>query len=47
MAGSTDPSTAFAPLFIRNAVGCIIVGKASNTKTLTEYYRILYLIVNL
>ncbi len=30
MAGSTDPATTFAPLFIRNAVGCIIVAKSDN-----------------
>lgn len=30
MAGSTDPHTVFSPLFIRNSVGCIVVGSADN-----------------
>lgn len=34
MAGSSDPSTVFSPLFVRNAVGCIIVGRAGNEKSI-------------
>ena len=30
MAGSSDPITVFSPLFVRNAVGCIVVGRADN-----------------
>jgi hypothetical protein len=30
MAGSTDPNTVFSPLFVRNAVGCIVVGRNDN-----------------
>ena len=36
MAGSVDPTTTYAPLFIRNAVGCIIVGRADNSKSISE-----------
>ena len=36
MAGSSDPSTVFSPLFVRNCVGCIVVGKADNKKSLEE-----------
>lgn len=28
MAGSKDMATVFSPLFVRNAVGCIVVGRA-------------------
>ena len=34
MAGSSDPATVFNPLFLRNAVGCIVVGRADNQKSL-------------
>jgi hypothetical protein len=36
MAGSSDPSTVFSPLFVRNAVGCIIVGRSDDTKSIKE-----------
>jgi hypothetical protein len=36
MAGSTDPKTVFSPLFVRNAVGCIIVGRSDNLKSIKE-----------
>jgi GTPase SAR1 family protein len=34
MAGSSDPHTVFSPLFIRNAIACIVVGSAENTATI-------------
>ncbi len=36
MAGSTDPSTVFSPLFVRNSVGCIIVGRSDDPKSIRE-----------
>lgn len=36
MAGRSDPKTVFSPLFVRNAVGCIIVGRADNKKSIDE-----------
>jgi GTPase SAR1 family protein len=35
-AGGTDPASSFAPLFIRNAVGCVVVANAENAKSLRE-----------
>jgi GTPase SAR1 family protein len=34
MAGSTDPYTVFSPLFIRNAVACIVVGKSDQPESI-------------
>ena len=36
MAGSSDPASTFSPLFVRNAIACIIVGKAEEPSTLAE-----------
>jgi hypothetical protein len=36
MAGSTDPTTVFSPLFVRNCVGCIVVGRADNPRSIQE-----------
>ena len=36
MAGSTDPNTVFSPLFVRNTVGCIIVGRSDNELSIRE-----------
>jgi hypothetical protein len=36
MAGCSDPATVFSPLFLRNAVGCIIVGRADNQQSLDK-----------
>jgi hypothetical protein len=34
MAGSSDPNTVLSPLFVRNAVGCVIVGRPDNAKSI-------------
>ena len=31
MAGNKDPASVFSPLFVRNAVGCIVVGRADRS----------------
>ncbi|CDW78483.1 rab1 small gtp-binding protein [Stylonychia lemnae] len=36
MAGGQDTTSAFAPLFIRNAVGCIIIASSNNQKSINE-----------
>ena len=36
MAGGMDPASTFAPLFIRNAVGCVVVGASDNQKSLAQ-----------
>ena len=36
MAGGMDPASTFAPLFIRNAVGCVLVANADNAKSIKE-----------
>ncbi len=36
MAGSSNPKTVFSPLFVRNAVGCIVVGRSDSKKSIEE-----------
>eukprot|EP00347_Sterkiella_histriomuscorum_P016369 403353452 len=36
IAGSSNAQHAFAPLFIRNAVGCVIMANANNSKSIKE-----------
>ena len=36
MAGGMDAASTFAPLFIRNAVGCVVVANADNLKSVKE-----------
>ena len=36
MAGGLDPASTLAPLFIRNAVGCVIVAHAENQRSIKE-----------
>ena len=36
MAGCSDPTAVFSPLFVRNAVGCIVVARADDPVSLQE-----------
>jgi GTPase SAR1 family protein len=35
MAGSKDTASVFSPLFVRNAVGCIVVGRADDKNSIS------------